>query len=139
MGGGGRTGKSALGLAAWAGGGRSLAAMANFEIVHLPDVTPAACPCGQARRAFVDSDTPVASMHIVDIKKDSEAHYHKHHTEIYLILEGEGHIELDGELYPVKPMTTVMIKPGCRHRAVGNLKIANIPIPAFDEADEWFD
>lgn len=113
--------------------------MANFEIVHLPDVPPAACPCGQARRAFVDSNTPVASMHIVDIKQDSEAHYHKHHTEIYLILEGEGHIELDGELYPVKPMTTVMIKPGCRHRAVGDLKIANIPIPAFDEEDEWFD
>lgn len=78
-------------------------------------------------------------MHIVDIKQDSEAHYHKHHTEIYLILEGEGHIELDGKLYPVKPMTTVMIKPGCRHRAVGKLKIANIPIPAFDEDDEWFD
>lgn len=113
--------------------------MARFEIVHLPDVAPAPCPCGQARRAFVDSETPVASIHIVDSKKDSEAHYHKHHTEIYLILEGEGHIELDGELYPVKPMTTVMIKPGCRHRAVGDLKIANIPIPAFDETDEWFD
>ena len=61
------------------------------------------------------------------------------HTEIYLVLEGEGHIELDGERYPVKPMTTVLIKPGCRHRAGGELKIANIPIPAFDEDDEWFD
>ena len=27
----------------------------------------------------------------------------------------------------------------CRHRAIGKLKIVNIPIPAFDEADEWFD
>jgi len=40
---------------------------------------------------------------------------------------------------PVKPLTTVMIKPGCRHRAVGNLKIINVPIPKFDPEDEWVD
>ena len=60
-------------------------------------------------------------------------------TEIYLILEGAGQMELDGQLIPVKPMMTIMIKPGCRHRAIGKLKIINIPIPAFDESDEYFD
>ena len=60
-------------------------------------------------------------------------------TEIYLILEGSGHLELDGELIPVKPMTSILIKPGCRHRAVGNMRIINIPIPTFDHEDEWFD
>ena len=59
--------------------------------------------------------------------------------EIYLVLEGEGHMELDGELVAVKPMTAILIKPGCRHRAVGNLRIVNIPVPAFDPHDEWFD
>ena len=48
-------------------------------------------------------------------------------------------MELDGELSPVKPMSTVLIKPGCRHRAVGKLKIVNIPVPAFDPHDEHFD
>ena len=60
-------------------------------------------------------------------------------TEIYVILEGEGHLELDGAQVPVKPFTSVMIKPGCRHRAIGKLRILNIPIPAFDPTDEWFD
>jgi mannose-6-phosphate isomerase-like protein (cupin superfamily) len=60
-------------------------------------------------------------------------------TEIYLVLEGEGHMELNGELVPVKPMTSVLIQPGCRHRAVGKLKVTVIAIPAFDPADEWFD
>ncbi|GIT12694.1 MAG: hypothetical protein CM1200mP34_1000 [Verrucomicrobiales bacterium] len=54
------------------------------------------------------------------------------------VLEGEGHLELDGEV--------------CRqanerglHQArlpasrVGRLKIINIPVPAFDPADEWID
>ncbi|MDB5294927.1 MAG: Cupin domain protein, partial [Phycisphaerales bacterium] len=43
------------------------------------------------------------------------------------------------ERFPVKPLTAIFIKPGCRHRAIGNLKIINVPIPAFDPADEFFD
>ena len=46
-------------------------------------------------------------------------------------------IEADGERIPLKPMTSVMIKPGCVHRAVGNLKIINVPMPPFDPADEF--
>ena len=60
-------------------------------------------------------------------------------TEIYLVLEGEGQIELDGEVISVKPMTTILIKPGCRHRAIGEMKIINIPVHTFDPADEHFD
>ena len=91
-----------------------------------------------ARRAFAQPGY-AASMHVVDIESDSRAHYHKKMTEIYLVLEGEGHMELDGKLFPIKPMTAIYIRPGCRHRAVGKLKIINIPVPAFDESDEWFD
>jgi len=32
-----------------------------------------------------------------------------------------------------------MIHPGCRHRAIGHLKLINVPIPAFDPDDEYFD
>ena len=78
-------------------------------------------------------------MHQVDIKADAQTHYHKAMTEIYVVLEGVGEMELDGERIPVRPMSSVMIKPGCRHRAIGKLKILNIAIPKFDPADEWFD
>ena len=113
--------------------------MARYMIADLEKIEPVPCPCGHARRAFNDPSNNVATLHVVDIKKNSEVHYHKKMTEIYLILEGEGFMELDGEKIPVKPMTSVLIKPGCRHRAIGNLRIANIPIPAFDPADEWMD
>lgn len=43
------------------------------------------------------------------------------------------------ERVPVKPMTTLFIKPGCRYCAVGNRRVVNIPIPAFDPDDEWID
>lgn len=111
----------------------------NYTIAHLNDITPTKCPCGFSRRAFATPDNQVATLHLVDIQEDAQTHYHKKLTEIYLVLEGEGFMELDGELHPVKPMSTILIKPGCRHRAVGKLKIINVPIPAFDPADEWFD
>ncbi len=113
--------------------------MANYQIAHLGAIPPVRCPCGWARRAFAESRENAASLHVVEIETDSKAHYHKRMTEIYLVLEGEGQMELDGQRVPVRPMTAVYIRPGCRHRAIGKLRLVNIPIPAFDETDEWFD
>ncbi len=113
--------------------------MQNYLISHFDSIDPVRCPCGFSRRAHAVPGNDLATMHLVDIQQDSRTHYHKKMTEIYLVLEGEGHIELDGEVIPIRPMTTIMIKPGCRHRAIGQLKIVNVAIPAFDETDEWFD
>src|SRR5256885_5231186 len=113
--------------------------MPNYQTPQLTDLPPENGPCGFARRAFADTPGTVASVHVVDIQQDAQTHYHKKMTEIYLVLEGEGQMELDGKLFPVKPMTAIYIKPGCRHRAIGKLKIINIPVPAFDTEDEWFD
>lgn len=109
----------------------------SVRIAQLDEIPPVACPCGQARRAFGDPDNTLATVHLTDISKDSRAHYHKRMTEIYIVLEGEGVLEADGKSYPLKPLTTVMIPPGCVHRAVGNLRILNVPMPPFDPADEF--
>lgn len=105
----------------------------------MDDVPGVACPCGISRRSFAIPGNEVATVHLVNISIDARAHYHQHMTEIYVVLEGGGHLELDGEKVALRPFTAVMIKPGCRHRAVGDLRILNIAIPAFDPADEWFD
>lgn len=113
--------------------------MSNYMIAQLDEIAAVKCPCGFSRRAFITEDNQLATMHIVDITEDARTHYHKKLTEIYLILEGAGYMELDGERVRVKPMTAIFIKPGCRHRAVGKMRIANVTIPAFDAEDEWFD
>jgi len=114
---------------------------AGYMIAHLDEIDQAGCPCGMSRRAFVSPDNPVATLHVVDISIDAKMHYHKKLTEIYYILktEGEAFMELNGKMVPVKPDTAILIKPGTRHRAVGKMKIINVPIPAFDPEDEWFD
>ena len=110
----------------------------RFQIARLDEIPATPCPCGSAKRAFMNDRNPVASMHIVNIKQDSERHYHKKMTEIYYVLEGEGHIELDDEIHALSPGVSVMIQPGCVHRAVGaGLKILNVPVPQFDPDDEY--
>jgi len=107
--------------------------MANYMIARFDEIEAVKCPCGFAKRAFALPDNSTATMHIVDIQADSRVHYHKKLTEIYLVLEGSG------EKIPVEPFTAVFIKPGCRHRAVGKMRIINVCIPPFDTKDEWFD
>jgi len=113
--------------------------MANYIVAQLDEIEPVQCPCGLSRRAFISPDNPVTTLHIVDIAEDAQVHYHKKLTEVYLVLEGAGFIELDGQRVPVKPLTAIFIKPGCRHRAVGKMRTVTVCIPAFDPEDEWFD
>jgi len=114
-----------------------LAEKPGYSIAQLDEIDPVDYPCGKARRAFTTPDNDVATVHVVDISAEPRAHYHKKTTEIYVVLEGCGNIELDGRLAPVRPLSSVLIRPGTRHRAVGKLRILNIPIPAFDPGDEW--
>ena len=113
--------------------------MENYMIARFDEIDAVKCPCGFSRRGFVSPENPIATMHVVDVQEDARVHYHKKLTEIYFILEGAGEMELDGQRVPIKPFTAIFIKPGCRHRAVGKMKIVNVSIPAFDPEDEWFD
>jgi mannose-6-phosphate isomerase-like protein (cupin superfamily) len=110
----------------------------NYLVADFEKIIATPCPCGKSKRAFVRGDNQVASMHVVEISKDSRPHFHKKMTEIYYVLEGEGCLEIDGDNVPLKPGVSVLIPPNSLHRAVGELKIINVPIPAFDPADEWF-
>ncbi len=112
---------------------------AGYEVVHLDDLQPTRCPCGTTRRAFTGVADAPASLHRVTIDCEAKTHYHKTLTEVYYILEGEGHMELDGERVPVRPGSSILIRPGCRHRAAGDMTILNLSIPKFDPDDEWFD
>lgn len=114
-------------------------AQPRYRVAQLDELPPIDCPCGEARRAFALPDNAAATVHLVEIRADAQTHYHREHTEIYVVLAGEGAIELDGDLIPVRPLSAVLIRPGCRHRAIGRLRILNLVVPAFDPADEWHD
>lgn len=107
-------------------------------IVHLPDVAAVPCPCGWAKRAFLDVLTSPASLHLTRIEETAALHYHREHTETYYVLEcgPEAAIELDGVVRPVRAGDAILILPGVRHRAIGPMTILNFVVPPFDPEDE---
>lgn len=108
-------------------------------ILQLDALPPQSCPCGTTRRAFADEPGAAASVHLVDVGTDAALHHHRRQTEIYVVLEGEGAIELDGVRHAVRPLSVIRIVPGVRHRALGRLRLLNVVVPRFDPADEFVD
>ncbi|MBC8354459.1 MAG: cupin domain-containing protein [Planctomycetes bacterium] len=113
----------------------------GYEVADFAEIAGVPCPCGTARRAFADvSDFP-ATVHVTEISTEARLHYHKGLTETYYFLECEpdAQMQLDDQLIDVHSGMCVMIRPGTRHRAVGQMKVLIVVLPKFDPDDEWFD
>tara|TARA_R110002049_G_scaffold50370_2_gene142950 strand:+ start:1885 stop:2283 length:399 start_codon:yes stop_codon:yes gene_type:complete len=121
--------------------GDAIPATGRAEVVQLEQLPPQACPCGIARRAFADRDEIPGTIHLTEITRDAVVHYHKEHTEVYVILECEkdASMTLDGRRIAVHPHTSILIPPGVRHCAHGEMKVLIYCTPNFDPNDEHFD
>lgn len=113
----------------------------GHEVIDFASIPGTPCPCGTARRALMNDESVPYSLHLTEIAVDAKPHYHKEITETYFILEckPDAWMELDGKLIPVQPRMAITIRPGTRHRAVGEMKVVIVASPKFDPRDEWFD
>lgn len=102
---------------------------------HLSDVTPVPCPCGVSARIITREDGCAVGLHVTELT-DARKHYHRHTTEVYYVLEGEGEMEVGHERFAVRPGHAVHIPPGVAHRAVGAFKALIVVAPPFDPTDE---
>src|SRR3954467_3360697 len=87
----------------------------GYLLRSLREAPTVPCPCGESTRPLTRADTPVCNFHITAIR-DSVRHYHRACTEVYYILDGTGHMELNGDVVAVEPGMVVYIEPGTRHR-----------------------
>jgi len=110
----------------------------GYRLVDFDALPPVPCPCGQARRAFVDEADFPATIHRTEICNEAQTHYHRRLTETYYILQcsADAALELDGQRVPVHPGMCILIRPGTRHRAVGHLTVLIVVLPKFDPTDE---
>ena len=115
--------------------------MSAARIADFAEIPGVPCPCGTARRAFADVEDYPSTIHVTEIKIDAERHYHRRITEAYYFLECSpgAQMELDDERVPVHPGMCILIPPGIRHRAIGQMKVLIVATPKFDPADEWLD
>ena len=77
----------------------------------------------------------------LDPGQATERHYHRAAEEIYVVLEGRGEMEVDGERRPVEPEDAVLIPPGAWHQIradSGPLRFLCCCAPPYSHADTYF-
>jgi len=92
--------------------------------------------CGFRQRLMTAADSLPASVHVTKIR-EAKPHFHKKTTEYYYVLEGAGHLLVDGEHVPLQVGDVVVVQPGAIHHAEGDLTCLVIGIPPFDPADQF--
>ena len=99
-----------------------------FLLRDLADVTPWTETCGQIRPLIEEKDGAAAEVHHLEIT-DAKLHFHERTDEIYYILEGHGHMQLDDAEIELRKDAIVYVPRGVKHKAWGNLKVLVVCIP----------
>jgi mannose-6-phosphate isomerase-like protein (cupin superfamily) len=83
--------------------------------------------------------TPDATVFLVWVKQQVQAHYHADHTETVIVLEGEGVMTLGEEMQMLKPGVVVVIPSGTIHEVQVTskepMKVLSVQAPEFDGSD----
>ena len=73
----------------------------------------------------------------------TQRHYHARSEELYVLLDGEGELEVDGERARVGPGDAILIPPGAWHqiraRGAAPLRFLCCCAPPYSDADTFFD
>lgn len=101
---------------------------------------------GSTIRSLLDrTNAPVEKQSLAEAALPARAatqrHYHKASEEFYFLLEGEGEIEIDGEIALVKAGDAILIPRGAWHtiRALRPLRFLCCCAPPYAHEDTFFE
>jgi mannose-6-phosphate isomerase-like protein (cupin superfamily) len=106
------------------------------------DALPFTTKDGSTIREYLHTDEQSLAEATLAPAQATERHYHGHSEEIYLLLEGGGTMELDGEQRDVGPGDAVLIPPGARHQITAGANGARFLCccaPPYSHDDTYFD
>ena len=116
-----------------------------MEVRSREDATPFTTADGSTIRVLLDAENGAANQSLAEAELEpgqaTERHYHARTEEIYVVLEGTGEMEVDGERRPVAPGDAILIPPGAWHeiRAAGSpLRFLCCCAPAYSHDDTFF-
>jgi len=103
-------------------------------------------------RAFTTKDgSTIREFHHTELQSLAEAslepgqttqrHQHRVTEEIYIVLEGAGDLEVDGDRRGVGPGDAIVIPPGAWHEitATSPLRFLCCCVPPYSDDDTYFD
>jgi mannose-6-phosphate isomerase-like protein (cupin superfamily) len=112
------------------------------------DAMPFTTADGSTIRVLLDADSGGAANQSLaeawlEGGQATERHYHAASEELYVLLDGSGEMEVDGERALVGPGDAVLIPPGARHQitatAEAPLRFLCCCAPPYSHDDTFFD
>ena len=91
-----------------------------MQIVRIEEIEGNVFPAGRHTRVLVGDNAPITAegfcMGQVTIFPGGQVPAHHHEQEeVYYVLDGQGEIEIDGEVQPIRQGEAVYVEPGRMH------------------------
>lgn len=105
------------------------------------DATPFTTLDGSTIRELLRTERQSLAEATLAPGQATRRHYHARSEEVYLLLEGGGRLEVDGEEREVGPGDAILIPPGARHRLVASREGARFLCscaPPYADEDTFF-
>jgi mannose-6-phosphate isomerase-like protein (cupin superfamily) len=112
------------------------------------DATPFATADGSTIRVLLDAESGGAANQSLaeawlDPGQATQRHYHAASEELYVLLDGAGEMEIDGERRRVDRGDAILIPPGARHQITASteapLRFLCCCAPPYSHDDTFFD
>ena len=118
-----------------------------MEIRSRDDAAPFTTADGSTIRVLLDGETAgAANQSLAEAWLESgqrtQRHYHAVSEELYVLLDGAGEMEVDGERASVGPGDAILIPPGARHQITAGeapLRFLCCCAPPYSHEDTYFD
>jgi mannose-6-phosphate isomerase-like protein (cupin superfamily) len=114
-------------------------------VLNVSSQKPFTTKDGSRIRSILDStNAPVRHQSLAEASlaagSSTQRHYHKQTEEFYFILEGDGTMEINGEVQPVIAGDAILIPPGAWHQITASkpLRFLCCCAPAYSHEDTYF-
>lgn len=113
-----------------------------MQRVRRDDLEPFTTKDGSTIREYLHTHAQSLAEATLAPAQGTQRHYHRLAEEIYLIVEGGGRMEVDGEVAEVTAGDAILISPGAWHELVagpGGTRLLCCCVPAYSDADTYFE
>lgn len=105
------------------------------------DATPFTTKDGSTIREFIHTSVQSLAEASLEPGQATQRHYHGRSEEIYLIVDGAGELEVDGDVRAVGPGDAILIPPGAWHRLTAGgagTTLLCCCVPPYADEDTFF-
>jgi quercetin dioxygenase-like cupin family protein len=112
-----------------------------MQLVHYAGLEPFTTKDGSTIREYLHTAVQSLAEATLEPGQSTERHYHRRAEEIYLIVDGAGRLEVDGDEREVTAGDAILIPPGAWHRLLAGaagVRLLCSCVPAYSHDDTYF-